>query len=87
MAALLHGDLITSFLCHPLVPYAAIGGGWFLLSQSVERLSRHRMKIGLKYRDSYIWAALGILIINLVIKNLLLVIWGIDLLEGISLNL
>ena len=45
------------------------------------------MKIGLKYRDSYIWAALGILIINFVIKNLLLVIWGIDLLEGISLNL
>lgn len=87
VAALLHGDLVTSFICHPLVPYAAIGGGWFLLSQSVERISRHKIKIGLKYRDGYIWAALGILIINFIIKNLLLIIWDIDLLKGITLNL
>lgn len=87
VAALLHGDLVTSFICHPLVPYTAIGGGWFLLSQSVERISRHKIKIGLKYRDGYIWAALGILIINFIIKNLLLIIWDIDLLKGITSNL
>lgn len=80
VAALFHGDFITSFIYHPLVLYTAVIAGWFLISQSIERISKHRIKIGLKYRDSYIWAALIILIINFIIKNMLLIIWHIDLL-------
>ncbi len=85
VSALLHGDFLTSFLCHPLVPYTAAAGGWFLISQTIERLTRHRIKIGLKYRDGYVWAALVIVAVNFLIKNLLLIVWHIDLLEGISL--
>ncbi len=85
VSALLHGRIAASFVCHPLVPCAAITAGWFLISQSIERLSRHRVKIGMKYRDVYIWAALGIVILNFIVKNLLLIIWGVDLLQGINL--
>lgn len=85
VAAFLRGDFLTSFVSHPLVLYTAAVGGWFLLSQTIERASRHRLKIGMRYRDGYIWAALAILIINFLIKNLLLIIWDIDLLEGIHL--
>ena len=76
---------LTSCLCHPLVPYAALIGGWFLASQTVERLSRHRINIGMRYRDGYLWASLAILIANFLVKNLLLALWDIDLLKGITL--
>lgn len=78
VSALLHGRLLTSFVCHPLVPFTAAVGGWFLISQTIERLSRHRIKIGMKYRDFYVWAALGVVIANFLARNLLLVAWGID---------
>lgn len=77
---LLHGDLLRSFLYHPLVPYAAAVYGWFMISQSIQRLSRNRLRIGMHYRDIYLWIALILLIANFVIKNLLL-IWHIDLLS------
>lgn len=77
---LLHGDFLRSFLYHPLVPYAAIVYGWFMISQSIQRLSRNRIRIGMHYRDIYLWIALILLIANFVIKNLLL-IWHIDLLS------
>ncbi len=85
IAAFLRGDFLTSCLCHPLVPYTALIGGWFLASQTVERLSRHRINIGMRYRDGYLWASLAILIANFLVKNLLLALWDIDLLKGITL--
>lgn len=85
VAALLRGDFLGSFLCHPLVLYTAATGGWFLTSQTIERVSGHRIKIGMKYRDGYVWAALAIVVVNFVVKNLLLVGWGIDLLEDFQL--
>ncbi|MDE7061717.1 MAG: DUF2752 domain-containing protein [Lachnospiraceae bacterium] len=77
---LLHGDLLRSFLYHPLVPYAAIVYGWFMISQTIQRLSRNRIRIGMHYRDIYLWIALILLTASFVIKNLLL-IWHIDLLS------
>lgn len=85
VSALLHGKIVSSFICHPLVPYAAIVGGWFLISQSIQRISRHTIKIGMKYRDIYIWLALGIVVINFIVKNILLMVWKIDLLKNFAL--
>lgn len=85
LSALLHGKLATSFICHPLVPYTAVVGGWFLISQTVERLSKHRVKIAMRYQDGYIWAALIIVTVNFLLKNLLLVLWDIDLLSSVTL--
>ena len=36
--ALLHGHLIRSFVLHPFVPYTAVFGGWFMLSQTLQRI-------------------------------------------------
>ncbi len=85
VSALLRGDFLTSFLCHPLVLYTAFTGGWFLISQTIERLTRHKLKIGMKYKDGYVWAALIIVAVNFIIKNALLLFWHIDLLKGIQL--
>ncbi len=85
VSALLRGDFLGSFICHPLVLYTAAVGGWFLMSQTIERATRHRIKIGMRYRDGYVWAALWIVVVNFVVKNLLLIVWGVDLLEGFYL--
>lgn len=69
--ALLQGNLFQSFCYHPIVPYAAILGIWFMLSQTIERLSRGRLRIGLRFREIYLWVALGILIANVLLKNIL----------------
>lgn len=82
ISALFHGHLIDSFVCHPLVPYTAIVGGWFLISQAIERISKHKIKIGLHYRDVYLWIALGIVVVNFILKNLLLLVWHVDVLAN-----
>lgn len=84
---LLHGHFWNSFICHPLVPYSAIIGGWFLISQTVERISKGRLKIGMRYRDIYLWIALVIVIANFIVKNALLLIWHMDILAKYSLPL
>jgi hypothetical protein len=80
VSALLHGNVIKSMLYHPLVTYGAIVGGWFMITQTVERISQHQIKIGMKYRHIYIWLAVAILILNFIIKNAALYS-GMDLLN------
>lgn len=79
--ALLHGKIFQSFLYHPLVLCIAVPGSWFMVSQSIERLSHGKYKIGMHFRDGYLWAALVLITVNFVIKNLALAIWQIDLLR------
>lgn len=77
---LIHGHPIQSFRFHPFVLYTAVLGGWFMLSQTIERLSKHRIRIGMKYRDIYLWIAVVIVVANFIIKNFFLIVFGIDLL-------
>ena len=77
---LFHGDLLRTLLYHPLVFYIAVFGGWFMTSQTVERISRHKIRIGLKYHDNYLWAALVIVVVNFIVKNFFLFVLHIDLL-------
>ena len=77
--SLLRGRFLTSFLYHPFVLYTALIGEWFMITQTVERLSKGRMAIGLKYRDWYLWVALVLVVINCLVKNVLL-LYGIDVL-------
>ena len=79
-AALLSGRVWKAVVYHPFVPYSFGVGGWFMLSQTIERVSKGRIAIGMKYRDFYLWAALGIVLASCLIKNVLLVC-GIDLLQ------
>ena len=51
-----------------------------MISQTIERLSQGKLRIGMRYRDLYLWIALAIAIVNCLVKNLVLAITGITLL-------
>lgn len=74
------GKLLTSVLYHPFVPYVALVGGWFMISQTLQRLSKGKLAIGMKYRDIYLWIALALVAVNFLVKNILL-LGGIDVLK------
>lgn len=65
---------------HPFVPYAALLSGWFMISQTIERVSGSRIRIALRFRDVYIWIALLLIVVNCLVKNLALFVWHVDLL-------
>ncbi len=75
------GDIVRAFKFHPFVPYAFILGGWFMLSQTIQRLSGNRIKIGMNFRIVYLWTALGIIALNWIIKNMFILVCGIHLLD------
>lgn len=77
----LSGDLYASFRYHPFVPYAAICCIWFMISQTIEKISRHRIRIGMKYRDIYLWISVVLLVVHFVVVNAALIIWKVDLLN------
>lgn len=76
--ALAQGRLFQSFWYHPIVPYGAVLGGGFMLTQGMHRLGVKRMK-GWKYHSWYLYAAIIILVCNFLIKNMLRLIWGITM--------
>ena len=51
VCALFQGHFLISFLKHPFVPYAAVLCAWFLLSQTIERLSHHKLSLAMHYKD------------------------------------
>lgn len=79
--ALFKGKVLSSFVYHPFVLYTGIIGGGFMTSQSVERITRGKWAVGMKYKDIYLWIALLIVIVNFLIKNILL-LKEIDMLAG-----
>lgn len=78
--ALFHGHPLRSLYYHPIVIYTALVGGWFMISQTIERASRGKIAIGMHYRDLYMWIALLIIVLNCLIKNLILALTGVALL-------
>lgn len=80
VAALLHGKILESLRYHPIVPYTAAVGGWFMLTQTLQRISGNRWKIGMHFRTVYLWIALAMIAGNCIIKNLALAVWKVDLL-------
>lgn len=78
--ALLKGQLLRSFLYHPVVVYTAAIYGWYMLTHTIEYLSRGRFMAGMRYRDIYLYLAAGIILAQWVIRNLLKLVWGMDVL-------
>ena len=79
LSALLSGHPLQSFLYHPAVDYVGILCGWFMVSQTIERVSQKRIRIGMKYHDYYLWILLAILILHCGIRNILKLLWGIEI--------
>ena len=75
---LLQGHLLQSFWYHPLVLYGAVMYLIFMGSHTLEFLTKGRIH-GLRFRAWYLWTALGILVVNLIVKNVLFLGFGISL--------
>lgn len=76
---LLHGHLCLSFRFHPLVPYTAA----VLLMETVSFLAARasgNRKLYLGHERYFLYLAVGIVAVNFVVKNYLLIRYGIDLL-------
>lgn len=84
--SLLRGKVLPSLVQHPFVLYVAVVGGWFMISQTIERLSKGRIRIAMKYRGIYLWIGLGLVVINFLVKNLFL-LWGVDLIALAARNI
>lgn len=82
--ALLHLQLWRSFCYHPLVIYGAAVYLWFMISHTIEKLSGHRLRIGMKWNPVWLWAALVILALNVLVKDGALLLFHVDLLQMIS---
>ncbi len=78
--ALLAGNLLRSFWYHPFVLYTTVVCGWFMVSQTIERISGGRIKIGMHFREIYMWIAIAIIAVNCLVKNLAMIVWHVDLL-------
>lgn len=79
-AALFRGEIVRSFLCHPVVVYTAVVFAWYMISHTIEYLTRGRLAVGMRYRDLYLYLAAAIILIQWVVRNLLKLVWGIDIL-------
>lgn len=73
---LLNGHILRSFCYHPIVLYGLAVYVCFMITQTIERISRHTIPVGMRYRNIYVWAAAGIVMINFVIKNILRCYFG-----------
>lgn len=75
VSLLLKGDFLKSLYYHPIVLYGMILYSWFMISNTIERLSKGRFHIGMHYKDRYVHIAVVILVLNFIIKNAVLLIW------------
>jgi len=78
-AALLQGDILRSLRYNAGVFYFAAGAAVYLVSQTVQRLSRGRIRCGIRYRNVYLYIGLGILVLNAVVWNILWHAYGITM--------
>lgn len=67
----LSGHILKSFIYHPLIPYLGIGGGIFMISQTITRVTRGKIK-GMKFQNWYVYVMGIIILVQVLIKNILL---------------
>lgn len=79
LTAFVKGHPVRSFLYHPAVDYVGFLCAWFMISQTIEKITRGRIRIGMKYHDNYLWILLAILILHCLIRNILKIFWGIEI--------
>ena len=75
--ALLRGKIVLSLFYHPFVLFAVIVGGWFMVTQTLWRITAGRLAIGMHYRKIYLVVALFLIFGNCLVKNLILGLTGI----------
>lgn len=76
-SAMVHGHFVRSFYLHPLVIYASVLYIVYMMSHTLS-IFNPKLK-GMKLKDAYLYIAIGIVFVNLIIKNILLHKYGIML--------
>lgn len=74
--ALFHGHILKAVWYHPLVPYTAVIYGGFMMSHMLNRMGFKKIK-GWKFHNCYLYAAVVIIAVNFIVKNLLRIVFGI----------
>ncbi len=77
---LLSGHIFQSFLYHPGVLVAAGLYAWFMLSHTIEILSKGRLRIGLLYTDKFLYLEAGVILLQCFVKNMVKLLWGTGIL-------
>lgn len=68
--ALLQGRFAASFLYHPFVLYCVVIAGIFMISNTIQIVTKNKWKIGLKYRHGYLYGGIVVIIVNWVLQNI-----------------
>ena len=76
--SLFQGDIISSLIYHPLVPYTVIVYMIFMLSQALRIISHGKIK-GIKFYDWFLYVAVAIIVVNWILKNVLKLVWNISM--------
>ncbi len=74
--ALFHGRFLLALWYHPLVPYMILVGGGFMLTQGLNRIGIRQVR-GWRFHHWYLYGAIALVVCNLLVKNVLRLIWGI----------
>ncbi len=77
--ALMKGEFLMSLWYHPLVIYAVGIYGAFMISHGFAKITKNRYIKGIPFYPWYLYLALFIIILNVIIKNILLIFWDITL--------
>lgn len=78
VVALLKGHPLQSLRCHPFVGYGALISGAFWLRKTLELITKKRLEI-IRLKPLYLYTALGIVILQWIVKNVLLYAQGIGI--------
>ena len=76
--ALFAGDVLTSIYYHPIVIYAVVVIVMVIGSRIMAYISKGKIKT-VKCKPMFLYVALGIIVLNCIIKNLLKFVWGIEM--------
>lgn len=75
--ALLKGHPVISLMYHPVVPYCALVGIWFVVSNLIWKKTGNP-KFRLEFTNRYVYVGIGIILLNFIVKNFMILVMGID---------
>ena len=62
---------------HPVVPYCALVGIWFVVSNLIWKKTGNP-KFRLEFTNRYVYVGIGIILLNFIVKNFMILVMGID---------
>lgn len=74
--ALVNGDILNSLRYHSVVLYIVVVGGLFMILNTISLIFKKDFS-GMRIKSFYLLLIPAIIFIQFIIKNMLLIIWGI----------